>query len=223
MSLKPQDQRLTFGEDPKLSTRQSYPDAVSSEIQRPPGINTLREWGQLQIPSGKFVNKTFEEAHADLGYVRQMWSRGAVSAWVRSFQMYCRARSQMTSAYVHKQHDMGINVDLNQLMVETTKDEVLRNAENKVSPEPVSMSAAKSAVAVKSQGAVNINDWIKIEEDAKPSAESSRSTKRGSANTQSGNMKIEPNPERVQALRTQIAILERELAKETKVPDDKID
>ena len=37
---------------------------------------------------------------------------------------------------------------------------------------------SKSA-AVKSQGSVNINDWIKIEDDVKPPVESSRSTKRG--------------------------------------------
>ena len=99
MSTSPQVpsfQQVQIDSEPchELETTGSAPDLRrGSEAQNTVPISRCGAIGS------RHVNKTFEEAHADLGYVRQMWSRRAVSAWVRSFQMYCRARSQITSAY----------------------------------------------------------------------------------------------------------------------------
>ena len=86
------DVPLTIEVDPNLRGAHQYPDTIHEDIQCPPGISTLRQWGQTKIPSRKHAGKSFEEAHADLGYVHQIWNRRAVSAWLRSFQMYCRMR-----------------------------------------------------------------------------------------------------------------------------------
>ena len=62
------------------------------EINKPPGIHTLEEWGQIRAPSGKYPGSTFAEIfQKDQVYVQHMWNRRGVSSWVRSFQMYCRA------------------------------------------------------------------------------------------------------------------------------------
>lgn len=66
---------------------------VPQELARPPGIQNLVEWGQLQAPAGKHEGRTFAELYDNQsGYVNQMWNRKSVSSWVRSFQLYCRLR-----------------------------------------------------------------------------------------------------------------------------------
>ena len=76
------DVPLTIEVDPNLRGAHQYPDTIQEDIQCPPGISTLRQWGQTKIPSRKHAGKSFEEAHADLGYVHQIWNRRAVSAWL---------------------------------------------------------------------------------------------------------------------------------------------
>ncbi|CAL1166254.1 unnamed protein product [Cladocopium goreaui] len=150
------------------------------------------------MSSGKHGGKTFEQAHTDLCYVRQMWNRKAVSAWVRSFQMYCRARSQMTSEYAFKMQEMGVEVDLVGLQTQVT----------------TSNSSSHSAASQE--------EWINIEEEVQTKSEPRRTTKRGSSKPQTTSMATEINATRVQELRTQIAILQRELAREEDIPEEEV-
>ncbi|CAL1155944.1 unnamed protein product, partial [Cladocopium goreaui] len=208
------DQQLTFRIDPKLSTTAQYPESAPAEIQRPPGISTLREWGQLKVPSGKFGGKTFEQAHSDLCYVRQMWNRKAVSAWVRSFQMYCRARSQATHEYAYKMQEQGIEVDLVKHL-----SQVSTGANSSFNAEPKPISKPKTPIGV-TQEKDKAGEWIKIEEEMKSTNEHSRAPKRVNSKPKASAMAVEPNHHRVQEIRTQIAILERELAKEVQIPEE---
>jgi len=214
MSQDLHDQQLTFRIDPKLSTTAQYPESAPAEIQRPPGISTLREWGQLKVPSGKFGGKTFEQAHSDLCYVRQMWNRKAVSAWVRSFQMYCRARSQATHEYAYKMQEQGIEVDLVKHL-----SQVSNGANSSFNAEPKPISKPKTPIGV-TQEKDKAGEWIKIEEEMKSTNEHSRAPKRVNSKPKASAMAVEPNHHRVQEIRTQIAILERELAKEVQIPEE---
>ena len=218
MSLDHRDQPLTCKVDPRLSTNHHFPEEVPVEIQRPPGINTLREWGFQPIPSGKHVGKTFEEAHTDLGYVKQLKNRKAVSAWVRSFQMYCRARSKIEYAHALQLREQGIEVDLTDLHTQVTQPTA-----NIVTPTPKPMSRPASSTAQSQKTPAEAEEWITIEEETKIPKETSRNSKRGRSKAQPskpGKMAVEPNTDRVQALRTQIAILERELAREVQIPEE---
>jgi hypothetical protein len=214
MSQDPHDQVLTCRVDPKLSTSKQYPETAPAEIQRPPGVSTLRDWGQLKMSSGKHGGKTFEQAHTDLCYVRQMWNRKEVSAWVRSFQMYCRARSQMTSEYAFKMQEMGVEVDLVGLQTQVT---TANSSSHSAAPKPISKP---KAVAQLSQSKASQEEWINIEEEVQTKSEPRRTTKRGSSKPKTTSMATEINATRVQELRTQIAILQRELAREEDIPEE---
>ena len=169
----------------------------------------------LQIPSGKHGGKTFEEAHADLGYVNQMRNRRAVSAWVRSFQMYCKARWQINRDYAIKMKAEGIEVDLTELQTQLSK--VTSESANQ-EPRPVSkpQSSAQGSQPKEDEQ----EEWITVGDKEKVPVESTRNTKRGNSNSKSSKMATEPNAARIQELRTQIAILERELAREVQIPEE---
>ena len=61
------DKVIQAEEDPRLQGSHQHADTVPEVIQRPPGIMTLRQCGELVIPSGKHAGKTYAEAHKDLG------------------------------------------------------------------------------------------------------------------------------------------------------------
>eukprot|EP00438_Fugacium_kawagutii_P019531 Skav235664 [mRNA] locus=scaffold358:936036:946571:+ [translate_table: standard] len=95
------DDRLTESIDPDLNHAdlgKFYPGPVERPFQRPPGVKTLREWGQIAVPrkcDSKHKGMTFEKLYADKNYVHQVWYRSHVRAWLRSFQLYCRVRSDV--------------------------------------------------------------------------------------------------------------------------------
>jgi hypothetical protein len=81
------------------------------EIMKPPGVTTLEEWGKIHAPSGKHSGKTFQEIFdQDPNYVFQLRNRRGVSAWVRNFQMYARARNEIINRnlQVERQQQMPI-------------------------------------------------------------------------------------------------------------------
>eukprot|EP00435_Cladocopium_sp_Y103_P042739 s1807_g11.t2 len=201
------DRILTYSVDPRLNTHHEYPEAVSAEIQRPPDITTLRQWGQQVIPSGKQAGKSFEEARNVCGYARQLWNRKAVSAWVRSFQMYCRARSVEDAKQIHSPPGPVTGPTEGKVPAQGTT----AMTKDKIKSKPETSSSHQGPA---DQG------WITIDSESSTSSEINRKPKRGVAGKESKAMTVEPNQERVQALKTQIAILQRELARETKIPEN---
>ena len=59
---------LSLPEDETLSIKVNHWDIGA--INKPPGINTLKEWGQIKAPSGKYPGLTFEEVfRMDQNYI----------------------------------------------------------------------------------------------------------------------------------------------------------
>jgi uncharacterized small protein (DUF1192 family) len=77
----------------------AFEDRQLPEIKsrRPPGVMTLREWGQLKFPEGKWRHKSFFQAYQeDPKYGKFMKEhRKLVSAWALSFQAYVEAMDRM--------------------------------------------------------------------------------------------------------------------------------
>ncbi|CAL1165925.1 unnamed protein product, partial [Cladocopium goreaui] len=77
----------------------AFEDRQLPEIKsrRPPGVMTLKEWGQLKFPEGKWRHKSFFQAYQeDPKYGKFMKEhRKLVSAWTLSFQAYVEAMDRM--------------------------------------------------------------------------------------------------------------------------------
>lgn len=205
MAYPPQfyEYRLTMEVDPGLQSRQHYAGAVNQVIQRPPGVCSLGEWGAMVIPSGKFQGKSYEEAAQDDGYVNQIWNRRAVSAWLRSFQMYARARRQAEAEWSRQQQQVIKPGNQNQGLMPTPK--------------------AMSPVKMPSEDA----PWVKVNMEpapspSKPKAGSPETMKRRQPEESSSSVKAmqtTPDPDRINQIQAQIAVLQRELARATAVED----
>jgi hypothetical protein len=153
------------------------------EINKPPGIHTLEEWGQIRAPSGKYPGSTFAEIfQKDQVYVQHMWNRRGVSSWVRSFQMYCRAVRKLEPSPDHH-----------------------RGYQAPVAPKSMSRSKPPTTVT---------GEWTKIEKTGEAMKTTSKGENKRSMQEPKNEMLTETNPERVEVLRTQIAIMQRELEKE---------
>ena len=203
------DEALTVEVDPNLRGSHQFPESVPETLTRPPDIASLRQWGQLKIPSGKHAGKTFSEAHQDLGYRHQVWNRRAVSSWLRSFQMYCRMVQHMRPD-------------------ETAMSSTQVIAEPVMTQSPQPNKAAKPITKVKetmnqTRPSTTVGEWIEVEKPNQVAPSQGRVNKRGSTTASSNRMSTEADPEKIQKLRTQIAILERELANELQIPDDSSD
>ena len=92
------DMPLPFQEDHTLSVMPEY-DATN--IVKPPGIQTLRQWGEEVLAGGKHVGKTFAEARAiDASYAHFMVKKGdCTSAWAKSFHNYLKAMENVTDSH----------------------------------------------------------------------------------------------------------------------------
>eukprot|EP00435_Cladocopium_sp_Y103_P026577 s2051_g6.t1 len=181
---------LSLPEDETLGFQSTHWNI--GNISKPPGIHTLEEWGQLRAPSGKYPGQTFEEIfQKDQVYVHHMWNRRGVSTWVRSFQMYCRAVRKFEPTPDH--HRM-----------------------QQAPVAPKTMSRPKSMPQQSSQQSSSppssLSEWIPV---GSTSPRLKNENKRSMAESKSSaEMKVEPNQDRVEVLRTQIAIMQRELQKE---------
>ena len=84
------DVPLTGPVDPGLNF--SQPPIIRSS--RPEGISTLREWGDMKFPEGKWKNATFADVfRQDQKYVHFMANHTKlVSPWALSFKSYVSAR-----------------------------------------------------------------------------------------------------------------------------------
>lgn len=171
----PEDQTLQF----------QSPYTTSGEIMKPPGVQTLEEWGEVRAPSGKHPGKTFAEIYSlDQNYAFQLKNRRGVSAWVRSFQMYTRARLEVSNKILEKERQMPVR-------------------------------PAKTSVA-KMSGTQETEDWISVPEGSQSGASaSSKPELKRRAEEEQGQMTVEQDQHRVMEIKTQIAILQRELEWQT--------
>ena len=78
-------------------TDDGRPDSM--QIQRPPGVTTLRQWGhQVFLEEGKKQGQTFAQVYQDAKYRALMMNHGHLpSAWALSYQNYSRARTKVES------------------------------------------------------------------------------------------------------------------------------
>jgi hypothetical protein len=190
------DAELSGEEDPGLMDTQMYMQAPEISYKVPPGVKTLAQWGQLVIPSGKKAGKTFQQVfEEDDGYLMQIKNRKAVSPWLRSFQNYLNAMWKHRS---RQQIPEVPTIRQTQAMPKIKK------------PEPRQGTPSNNAIE---------QEWEKI--SMTRTSNQKRSPQKMSPEAASSNMmNTEKNGEKVEKLRTQIAILQRELAIETQIPED---
>ena len=95
----PLDVPLPYPEDQNLTYMTKVEEV---EIYRPPGIHSLRQWGQMKLPEGKHKGKSFLET-VEKDYQYAQWidkNKSLTSDWARSFQGFVRAWNQMTMSTV---------------------------------------------------------------------------------------------------------------------------
>lgn len=196
------DQPLNVAEDERLAVAEKGRSGAGTEIKRPPGILTLREWGKLILPSGKHAGKTYLEGYQDKGYVHQLRNRNAVSTWVVSFQMFCMAMEEKRIQEVRDQ--------------QAAMDAQVKNQEKvKSYPKPSQGPVAKT----KKPPTTTDHGWEKVEMTSGTSGKRGATDSSTTESDQEKKMSMEPNPHRVQQLNEQIAMLQRELARETQSED----
>ena len=189
----PLDQPLPFPEDPEMT----YMTMTEEEkICRPPGVVNLRQWGQMTMAEGKHKGKTFAEViESDRDYSSWMKKHPKLSSgWATSFQSYVKAW------------------DMTQLKGQNPRDAL----KPKASASPKKMP--------------HLGEWseeeglVMIEKGAMPSgmsgkpmtSMSSAPVKRQIKDESKGKMEAEVDPDLVQSLQMQIAVLQDQLASITK-------
>eukprot|EP00435_Cladocopium_sp_Y103_P028446 s399_g7.t1 len=197
-AMEPQnylETELSGEEDPGLQSNQTYMNAPEQTYKVPPGVKTLSQWGQQVIPSGKKAGMTFTQVFdQDDGYCMQVKSRKAVAPWLRSFQNYLTARWK---------HRM-----LHQFPVKP-----------QVNPTPKSSRTPTSQEKITKGYKITDQEWETVETPkASPLKRGTSEMNQGASSSSA--MKTEPNIDKVEKIRAQIAILQRELARETQVPAD---
>eukprot|EP00435_Cladocopium_sp_Y103_P007070 s4910_g2.t1 len=178
-------------------------------FQRPPEVNTLRDWGKLVMPDGKHRGKTFEQAFTDQNYVFQLKNRRATSAWAKNFQMYSRCRVHYDYAHSKEMYEKGIPV--------TT--EMLSQIVSKPSDQAIVPSEMSKAKAQSSKDNCP-DDWTQVETVPKTEIIKRPASQVSGNKPSQRSMSTEPDVEKINRLQTQIALLQRELAKETQIPSD---
>lgn len=191
------EQNLSGDEDPGLQMQKTYMTSPSQDYNVPPGIRNLRQWGSLVIPSGKNQGKSFSQVfEMDKSYVYQIRNRRAVSSWLRSFQNFVIAREK---------YEMKNQTPVPPVTAQYVTSTAL----------PRRAALPKAAPKMEKP-----EDWQVIPEVEIVKKEKNKRPNEPSKNASSSMMPTDPNPERVRLLQTQIAVLQRELARETQVPAD---
>ena len=83
------DVELALSVDPSLA----YENPTQETIHRPPGVATLRQWGNQVFPEGKYQGTTFIAVYnKDQKYTAYMKGHSHLtSAWAKSFQNFVKA------------------------------------------------------------------------------------------------------------------------------------
>ena len=192
------DQPLPFPEDPSMTYMTV---TVEEEIKRPPGVQNLRQWGQMVMAEGKYKGSTFMDViNKDREYSNWMKKHQRLSSdcdWAVSFQNFVKAWDQ-THGYNQVVKSLGA----------TPKAQAMSQV--KKIPEVKSWSEdEEELVMIESGGQV-------IQGPKKVIGSSSSSGKRALGVENENNMQPEVNPELVQQLQMQIAMLQDQLARATK-------
>lgn len=86
------DAPLPYPEDPELAFMTVDPKDVK-ELAKPPGVQSLRQWGMMTFPQGKHAGETFYKTIVEdpeyAGYMRS--KKKLTSDWAISFQGFVRA------------------------------------------------------------------------------------------------------------------------------------
>ena len=114
------DQPLPYPEDPSLTYMTV---TVDEDVKRPPGIHSLRQWGQMVMGEGKHKGQSFMDVISkDREYSNWMKKHQRLSSdWALSFQNFVKAWDQtqgvnqnvkalpkpMTAVNQKKQNDGG--------------------------------------------------------------------------------------------------------------------
>eukprot|EP00435_Cladocopium_sp_Y103_P075797 s178_g65.t1 len=201
------DRMLTTPTDQSLLVPSKQHDEFPPVLTHPPGINTLTDWGRQKAPSGKHANRTFSDLYEnERGYMNQLWNRRAVSTWVRSFQLYCRERRAASK------ENRRLHPKVEAMHKASPPVPMRGKEEGKTVTPPMSCTVQKGPST--SSMMHHDDGWINIPvETAVP--EESKSVKRNMPSP-STSMASTPNPEKVAQLQAKIAILQRELDKETR-------
>lgn len=150
-------------------------------MTRPPGIENLAQWGQLVTPSGKHMGLTFAQI-----YERE-------NSYVQQMWNRRAVSSWVRSFQLYCRHRR-----------EASRERLLSSQQMPVVPKMAAkaMCAPKSMVmpAMPTDG-----EWIHVQAPV-----DEKQMKRGRA-TESNAMVTNPNPDRVNQLQAQIAILQRDL------------
>ncbi|CAL1130953.1 unnamed protein product [Cladocopium goreaui] len=194
------DRVLTTPTDPSLQTSTHHED-LPEVLMRPPGINTLTDWGRVKASSGKHASKPFATIYEDdRMYVTQLWNRRGVSSWVRSFQLYCRERraaSQERQRLTRGEDSRNV-----------TPPRVPPTEQTPIQPK-AKMSPKAIQGAYPSRQMLEESDWTKVAVET-PVPEESKNNKRGMTPPIKP-MEMPINQEKVSQIQAQIAILQREL------------
>eukprot|EP00435_Cladocopium_sp_Y103_P036498 s2051_g9.t1 len=185
------DNPLPFPEDPSLTYMTV---TVDEEVKRPPGVHSLRQWGQMVMGEGKHKSLTFLEViHKDRGYADWMKKHQRLSSdWALSFQNFVKAWDQT--------HGQSQSVQV------TPKAKALA---------PSRKEPPRSVWSEDEEELVMIEQGTTVPKTSRE-GNSMSSGKRGIGSEDVDKMQAEVNPQLVQQLQLQIAMLQDQLARVTK-------
>ncbi|CAE7344232.1 unnamed protein product, partial [Symbiodinium natans] len=98
------DQQLSGEEDTNLVKEKLVLEKYrTATFVKPPGIGTLREWGEVVLPEGKHKQSTHAQVfNKDMAYAALMARKTSLtSPWALSFKNYCIARFQKAAEVKH--------------------------------------------------------------------------------------------------------------------------
>eukprot|EP00439_Symbiodinium_sp_Y106_P021379 s9931_g2.t1 len=116
------DQPLSGAADPELGTEQIILDQFkNAEYSKPPGVTTLRQWGEIMLTDGKYKGRSHAHVfQSDIPYSVLMARKSTLSsAWALSFKNYAIARLKSAAnqvpprntkkAWTHSEEDEEID------------------------------------------------------------------------------------------------------------------
>lgn len=208
MSLQDQmfEKQLSGDEDATLgrTDHRGTSGYQGKTYKTPPGISNLREWGEERILSGKMAGKSFKkifEEHPD--YVNQMRNRAKLSPLFQSFQYYIHAREKYEVRYHQEMMTQP------QPMAKSTPEKKKGVAKGEV----------KNRNQMTASGSWEVVTTSDNQEENKGSSTTKRNSSKMTEQTPASRPMATGDQHQVQQLQTQIAILQRELARATQGED----
>jgi hypothetical protein len=170
---------------------------VDEDIRRPPGITSLRQWGQMKLAEGKHRHKTFMEViNEDRDYATWMKKHPKLASdWATSFQNFVKAWDQ--AHVIQQSAAVGLPIKTSGQVGTSHRptgwsedeEELVLIEDDKPKPSPMSVARCKAAAG---------------------------SGKRSYTMENVNNMNVEADPTVVAQLQLQIALLQDQLAQITK-------